>query len=213
MLCTTCQKIFSGHVDVDNRGRSLTRAHHPDPQSLIRSAAQGCYICNAVYERHLDGGGISKPDLLEWVRYTTYELSFDGTGTATVWIGVKETPKIGPYMYDSYSVKAHISVTKTCHRPFRLGNADPVVTKYEFAPNTESEPCFRLAKHWLSDCLTNHTNCVKTLPINAFHPTRLIEIVPLATASNHKIVLRVADERSQKDPYMTLSHCWGNQSF
>ena len=84
---------------------------------------------------------------------------------------------------------------------------------YEFAPNTGSEPCFRLAKHWLSDCLTNHTNCVKTLPTNIYHPTRLIEIVPLAPASNYKVFLRGADEHSQKDPYITLSHCWGESKF
>ena len=208
------------------------KTHHPDPQSLIQSATQGCYICNLLYKRHLDGEGISKLDPLKQVTHTTYQLFFHGPGTSPkLTIQVGRPKSSNSYEYDSYSVKAHVPVTKICHRYFYLTDANLAVKTHEFAPNTESEPCFRLAKHWLSDCLTNHTNCVKTLPVNAYHPTRLIEIAPLAPASNYKgflrvadkhfqkdpynykVFLRVADKHSQKDPYMTLSHCWGESKF
>lgn len=210
MLCTACQEIFRGQLDVNSRE---DEQHHPDLQSLIQSATQGCYICNAVYMRHLDGEGISKPDLLKQVMHTTYKFYFYGPRTPKLLIRVMRPELSDSHEYDSHSVKAHVSVTKICHRYFLLTDADLALKTYEFAPNTESEPCFRLATRWLSNCLTNHKNCVKTLPINAYHPTRLIEIVPLATASNYKVFLRIADEYSQKDPYITLSHCWGESKF
>ena len=214
MLCTACQKIFRGHLEVDRYGNSKEKIHRADPQSLIQSAMQGCYICNALYKRHLDGEGISKPDLLKQVRDTTYNLYFFKRKVPPeLTIRVRKPELSTSYELDSYSVKAHVLVTKICRRYFRLLDADLAVKTYEFAPNTESEPCYTLAKHWLSDCLTNHTNCVKTLPISAYHPTRLIEIAPLAPGSDYKVFLRIADKHSEKDPYITLSHCWGESKF
>ena len=68
MLCTACQRIFRGQLNINKFGLSEEKIHHPDPQSLIRSATQNCYICNALYMRQ-----ISELNLLEHVWYTTYE--------------------------------------------------------------------------------------------------------------------------------------------
>lgn len=113
MFCTTCQEIFRGQLNLDSHGWSEAKIHHPDPQSLIRSATQGCYICNTLYDRHLDGKGISKPDLLEQVRYTMYKLLVLGARIRLLRIRVENSEIFSLTEYDSYSVKAHVSVTKS----------------------------------------------------------------------------------------------------
>ena len=83
----------------------------------------------------------------------------------------------------------------------------------QFASNTASEPCWDLAKQWLSSCLTNHVRCTKILSANPYHPARVIEVAPLASSSDDELHLRIRGEYSLEIPYMTLSHCWGKSEF
>lgn len=103
--------------------------------------------------------------------------------------------------------------TKLCCSHFELAEAESSEKTCQFAPNTASKPCWKLAKRWLSSCLTDHTRCTKFLSVTPFHPTRLIEIAPLASASDDELHLRIAGELSPEVPYMTLSHCWGKSEF
>ena len=100
-----------------------------------------------------------------------------------------------------------------CCSSFRLVEAESSERTFQFAPNTASEPCCKLAKRWLSSCLTDHTSCKKFLSVTPFHPTRLIEIASTASASNDELHLREAGEHSPEVPYMTLSHRWGESKF
>ena len=56
-------------------------------------------------------------------------------------------------------------------------------------------------------------SCRKFLSASPYHPTRLIEIAPLASAFDDELHLRNAGEHSPEVPYMTLSHCWGKSEF
>lgn len=102
---------------------------------------------------------------------------------------------------------------KLCCSSFALVEAKSSEKTCQFAPNTASEPCWKLAKHWISSCRTNHMSCRKFVSASPYHPTRLIEIAPLASASDDKLHLRTAGEHSPEVPYMTLSHCWGKSEF
>ena len=82
-----------------------------------------------------------------------------------------------------------------------------------FAPNTASAPCWKLAKQWLTSCLTDHTKCTKSLSARPYHPTRLIEVASCPSDSDDELHLRIAGEHSPDIPYMTLSHCWGKSEF
>ncbi len=106
-----------------------------------------------------------------------------------------------------------LRATKLCCSTFDLVEAELSEKTCQFAPNTASEPCWKLAKHWLSSCLANHTRCTKYLSASPYHPTRLIEIAPLASDSDDELHLRDAGEHSPEVPYMTLSHCWGKSEF
>ena len=103
--------------------------------------------------------------------------------------------------------------TKICCSNFDLAEAKSSEKTCQFAPNTASEPCWELAEHWISSCRTNHMSCRKFLSASPYHPTRLIEIAPLASTSDDKLHLRIAGEHSPEVPYMTLSHCWGKSKF
>ena len=106
-----------------------------------------------------------------------------------------------------------LRATKLCCSRFHLVEAELSEKTCQFAPNTASEPCWNLAKQWLSTCDTNHTRCKKNLSASPYHPTRLIEVAPLSSHSDDELHLRIADENSPGVPYMTLSHCWGKSEF
>ena len=108
---------------------------------------------------------------------------------------------------------ATLRTTKLCCSTFKLAEADSSDKTCQSAPNTASKPCFELARHWLSSCLTNHTRCTKYRSATPFHPSRLIEIAPLASASDDELHLRIAGEHSPEVHYITLSHCWGKSEF
>ena len=102
---------------------------------------------------------------------------------------------------------------KLCHSSFPVIEAEVFERTCQFAPNTGLEPCWELAKHWLSSCLTTHRSCRKFLSASPYHPTRLIEVAPLASALDDELHLRIAGEHSPEVPYITLSHCWGKSEF
>ena len=106
-----------------------------------------------------------------------------------------------------------LRATKFCCSTFELAEAESSEETCQLAPNTALEPCWDLAKHWISSCRTNHMSCRKFVSASPYHPTRLIEIAPLASTSDDKLHLRIAGEHSPEVPYMTLSHCWGKSKF
>ena len=106
-----------------------------------------------------------------------------------------------------------LRATEVCSSYYSLVEAHSSEETCRFASNTASEPCWTLAKQWLSSCLTNHLKCTKNLSANPYHPTRVIEVAPLASPSDDELHLRIDGEHSPEVPYMTLSHCWGKSAF
>ncbi|KAK8232575.1 hypothetical protein HDK77DRAFT_451204 [Phyllosticta capitalensis] len=62
-----------------------------------------------------------------------------------------------------------------------------------------------LAKAWLEVCQRDHKSCADTNA--AFYPKRLLDL------SNGQPYLVVTGGRTLRDPYATLSHCWGQDDF
>lgn len=67
---------------------------------------------------------------------------------------------------------------------------------------------WKLANGWLSECLSHHTKCKHVHSAENYCPTRLIEV--RANSSDCELRLYLTSNGSIKEPYMTLSHCWGN---
>ena len=70
---------------------------------------------------------------------------------------------------------------------------------------------WKLAKAWLSECLSHHTKCKHVLSAEKYCPTRLIDV--RANNSGSELRLYLTINGSIEEPYMTLSHCWENSDF
>ena len=70
---------------------------------------------------------------------------------------------------------------------------------------------WKLAKGWLSECSSHHTICTHVIGAQNHYPTRLIEVRP--NSSDCELRLYLTSNGSIKEPYMTLSHCWGRSPF
>jgi Heterokaryon incompatibility protein (HET) len=77
--------------------------------------------------------------------------------------------------------------------------------------STNSEATFKLARMWLTDCLSNHTACRKP---SGFLPSRLIDVGP-SDGSKNPFLQETSDlvRAGSGRQYVALSHCWGKQKF
>lgn len=89
------------------------------------------------------------------------------------------------------------------HAPWK---ADNLPEQYCPAQNTDSPQSWGLVGSWLKQCAENHDRCNALVP-EPWAPTRLLDIsryddgLLRLVENNHNI--------SSKQPYATLSHCWG----
>ncbi|KAK1636318.1 heterokaryon incompatibility protein-domain-containing protein [Colletotrichum phormii] len=134
--------------------------------------------------------------------------------------------------------KSHVSITfrpvpsRTCGK-LKSENL-PEVTVYLFPEEdlgdipehhdlgnrTDSEASKAQMGTWMQDCVTNHPKCIRSHSIRSFIPTRVLDVGPPNTNTNHATEtppshIRVIDTTKEPitGPYMTLSHCWGTGSF
>jgi hypothetical protein len=78
--------------------------------------------------------------------------------------------------------------------------------------STGSADTLGLVQTWIKDCLENHDKC-RNLSLQKWRPTRLLKI---DSPYPEYISLDVASKESplaEFEPYMTLSHCWGNSQL
>jgi hypothetical protein len=66
----------------------------------------------------------------------------------------------------------------------------------------------RLAKRWLEDC--SKTHATRSQLISNWYPTRLLEM-NAPEYGNCRVVYTT--DMTVQEPYMTLSHCWGETQF
>lgn len=72
--------------------------------------------------------------------------------------------------------------------------------------STGSEPVLALLKYWLQECLTKHPKCQANLA-HQWYPSRLLKL-DATTVS-----LMDTSTICSKEPYVTVSHCWGTKKF
>jgi hypothetical protein len=70
--------------------------------------------------------------------------------------------------------------------------------------DSSSDDCFRLAKHWLGECLRSHS--LKCAMSKTQLPTRVIDVGSLGST---QLYLYVA--QGEIGQWLTLSHCWGKR--
>jgi hypothetical protein len=68
-----------------------------------------------------------------------------------------------------------------------------------------------LAKSWLQDCLSKHSECCQETP--NWLPTRLLKINESGGSMIRLILTKLKSPTEHPGPYLTLSHCWGKARF
>ena len=198
MLCSACQSAFRGPLIFDDSGYSEGIVHHLTAQSFSEAVRQGCYICSSMFQQYQGDktNTLGPQRLLEGIEGSEYYFS------------TKYSPR-----YPTLWLLGYESNIKVYSSSYPLVEADLCGETRHFASNTASEPCWKLAKQWLSSCLTDHKRCTKNLSAIPYHPTRLIEVTSCPSHSNDELHLRIPGEHSPDVPYMTLSHRWGKSQF
>lgn len=77
---------------------------------------------------------------------------------------------------------------------------------YTPSSSTDSPAAWELISQWLKQCTENHSRCNAPIP-EPWAPTRLLDI---GTPESEFVRLVESESLTLKQPYATLSHCWGN---
>ncbi|KAI0382352.1 HET-domain-containing protein [Hypomontagnella monticulosa] len=162
--------------------------HHANYDSLLKSRRQGCVACNEIDDIEADSHDDANSRLAELGYYSVFcigisEAEFDQP-TMLVYLGeILEEIDHELVVHDKND---HISSI--------------------ISSSTASRETWALVQSWLDKCLESHSPC-SNQTLTGFSPTRLLE---LATTGSKKIFRLVQQgEFDTKEPYVTLSHCWG----
>ncbi|KAK5734917.1 hypothetical protein LTR17_008550 [Elasticomyces elasticus] len=210
-LCATCNNIFEigprldgwkddSDVDSDSEhgvpfGKS--KAHHVNVDDLFSAAAKGCFICNRLAQRKRESWDLFKPTRFDesLVEYRRAQHS-DNSRVFTVGCSCSDVEE---------------GETRGNHLVFSLERIEPSAARElsEWLPDssTSSEMSWDRVASWLKICDNEHALCSSGRA--AWHPTRLLEIVPTPSLSDlHTVRVRKLPAASEVS-YVALSHCWG----
>lgn len=187
-LCAICHRLFFGEdAPLFNRTTHgiMSFDHHQSFSSLEDSAGQGCFLCTLVADRARKlMSNVSKA-----ITHTKAQIS--GGNLFSIYIHSDNfvADALGyrlDYKADSFETLRRSTATLS-----RAWTGDPGVLK--------------LVKSWLEQCLDTHAGAAQRK--TTWYPKRLLDL------SQKKIRLVRSATYSPKDPYVTLSHCWGTKPF
>ena len=196
MLCETCQRCLRDFVIL----KVHEGTHHATASSMLAAVGIGCQICTCLW-RHFAG-----------VRN----------------IDPANVPKEMNEQLGDFSIFWTIPTQRRFPR-FRVWDTsffqcpgwylEPSAIRNELVPRIDlfndrinlMNHFWKLANGWLSECLSHHTRCKHVMSVENYYPTRLIEV--RANSSDCDLRLYSTSNGPIKEPYMTLSHCWGNSQF
>lgn len=195
VLCETCQRCLRYCLFLKVRGGT----HHPTASSMLATVRIGCRICTCLW-RQFAGLQTIDPDNVpgemnsKWRGFSHFIFSFSKGGyrpTFIVWNTIW-------LEWDFCAVwnKMVPRIDLFSYQNDRIKLMDQY---------------WQLAKGWLSECLGHHSRCKHVTRAEDYYPTRLIDV--RTNSSNCELRLYSTSNGSIKEPYMTLSHCWGKARF
>ncbi|KAF2687503.1 HET-domain-containing protein [Lentithecium fluviatile CBS 122367] len=188
-FCGTCTHILDTISDLTVQSNLV---HHRSIKALEESAEEACGICTVLLD-HLQSSAFQQvPDL--WDRLfpiicSYYMESASREGSFELHLSSQGVNKLRlEFVFDL--IKA--SVGDHC--------------RYIPSSSTDSAQSWELISQWLNRCAQNHGRCNAPIP-KPWGPTRLLDI---GTVDDGDVrLVTQAEGLSSKQPYATLSHCWG----
>ena len=190
VLCETCQCCLRDLLIL----KLPVGTHHATTCSMLAAVGIGCRICTCL-----------------WRQFAGFQ-SIDPA---------KAPEEINEELGDFSSF---FTASETSHRPcfvvrgkiFLEWEASAIRNKmvpridmfsYQDHRMNMMDQYWKLAKGWLSECLSHHTRCKYVTSAEDYYPTRLIDL--RANSLSCELRLHFTSNGPIKEPYMTLSHCWG----
>ena len=201
VLCETCQRCLRDFVIL----KVSEGTHHPTASSMLAAVEIGCRVCTCLWRQYfgdqsIDPENVPK-EMNEGLRNFSAFWSFSRQRSFS---RSRRLPRLPIF-----------TVWNTAFPEWYLG---PLAIRNEMLPRID-QPSYqndritlmshywKLAMGWLSECLSHHTRCRHIISVEKYCPTRLIEV---RTNSSHcELRLYSTSNGPIKEPYMTLSHCWG----
>ncbi|KAJ8108688.1 hypothetical protein OPT61_g7997 [Boeremia exigua] len=219
MFCDVCRKIG---LATDGKAELVIpkqiMLHHRTWSSLRHSVLLGCYLCNHIWEsfsaeeQHfisdlvVKGCDDTNCSLAHLPNHYA-GINYNGGGvTAAAWFKDE--------IHSSYELLVYIfkdtGPSRNCSFIVQLREALPSPNiAHQLSNNTKSEATFSLARKWIENCLASHKACNVATDHNTWYPSRLLDCSPNDSPEADCRLLETATS-SVHEPYMTLSHCWGD---
>ena len=197
VLCETCQHCLRKLVILKVRAG----IHHATASSMLAAVEIGCRICTCLWRCFAGFRNIDPENVPKEMNQNRLRFSIFGT------------------------ISKHelfFKVLTTDFLQFPEWYLVPSAIRNEIVPRIDlfsyqkdrinlMNHYWELANGWLSNCSSYHTKCKPLMSVENYYPTRLIEV--RANSSDGELQLYSTSDVSTKEPYMTLSHCWGTSQF
>ena len=185
-----------------------TLRHIYNPQDLAKSAAQGCPLCTILHDSRRGGADDtqqSAPDLADTnvlsIQIKLKNHIYGRSGTVTL-VGC-----------DSKGNETCLC-TLDIHKAPALGANELVSIDSDlnltFSSSTSGGHCLEMARWWLADCESSHSEC-KPISRSSALPARVL-CIGISVNDSSEPFVRVCSTKELPGlvRYLTLSHCWGS---
>jgi hypothetical protein len=194
-ICQTCFKSFWTFPAVESH------VHHRDYSSLVRSSAQGCWLCSDLLQSVHNTGRFKDIPLTSWKHH-----SFGHGQSTRHSIEVSQTSEDWPLVHFYARL-----ISKNCPLLSSLEDASPITaprtsTSEMLARNTGSKQTWSQVLRWLEQCCSLHGRDCNPVSAAAFVPTRLLNV---SEAGKVRLQTKFFNGPVR---YVTLSHRWGAAS-
>ena len=212
VLCETCQRCLRDRLILNVRkGTGHTDAiHHATASSMFAAVETGCRICTCLWRQF---AGVENFDPENVPREIDEQMREFSTFCSY---------SVLPYSPLSLTFGVHTFGVQGVGIHFQQWDIEPLAVLDEKVPRIDlsslqndridlMNQSWSLVKGWLSECSSHHTRCKHVTSVEDYYPTRLIDV----RVNNRDCELRLYSTSNGpiKEPYMTLSHCWGKAQF
>ena len=189
VLCDTCQSCLRDLLIL----KVAFGTHHATARSMLAAVRIGCRICTCLW-RQFAGFRSMDPEKVPG------EMD-EEPGDFSQFFTASETSRRPCFV-----------VGKTIFlvwEPSTMNRMVPRIDMFSYQNNHMNmmDQYRKLAEGWLSECLDHHTRCKYVASVEDYCPTRLIDV--RANSLSCELRLYSTSNGPIKQPYMTLSHCWG----
>jgi hypothetical protein len=164
---------------------------YPTFEDLCKSAETGCHLCSLLACPDPQAKSNPPSDCKNIYTISVYrQQSYDGPGKIEIQVMQYERKTI-LLSYDYPKAKLQGSL------------------RYR---RTDTEQVFSLARDWLKQCQTCHSECQNVSRVKNFVPARLLDIstgLEGTVTSIRLLATSTTSKNDQKVAYLALSHCWG----